>query len=46
MIKNAISCCSQLYDLHEGIAFAKLMDAVTSKKVVALEITIAKISIR
>ena len=44
MIKYAcmIGCCSQLYDLHEGIAFAKLMDVVTPKKVVALETMIAK----
>ena len=33
-----IGCCSQLYDLHEGIA----LDVVTPKIVVALETMIAK----
>ena len=37
-----ISWCSQLYNLHEGIAFAKPIDVITPKKVVALKAMIAK----
>ena len=40
-----IGCFGQLYDLHEGIAFAKLMDVVTPKKVIALETMMAKRSL-